>query len=328
MIFIFTSICDPHVDAVVKCLNLRNVNFIRINSEDLFDSKVTFSYLITESTYCLNITSHGRQWNVEKINVVYYRRPEKLILEKEDVERQIQIDELWSSIHAILFSFPDAIWLGHPLLDKVKSAKTLQHFIARKLLTNKIKLPDSLVSNLASVFEEFGNKYDDVILKPLNSRGVLTNSGWVPFFTERLNSSLLTKSCENQDRFNFQNAYFFQNYIQKKVEWRITVIGNSFFPCIIYSQENEFSANDWRKVDYTVVRHQSAEISNELKEFCQKFMRDLGVIFGAFDFIENELGEFYFLECNVNGQWLWIEELTGMKISAEIANFLIAQNEN
>jgi hypothetical protein len=32
------------------------------------------------------------------------------------------------------------------------------------------------------------------------------------------------------------------------------------------------------------------------------------------------------LEINSNGQWLWIEELTGMKISDAIAQLLIAHD--
>jgi hypothetical protein len=33
--------------------------------------------------------------------------------------------------------------------------------------------------------------------------------------------------------------------------------------------------------------------------------------------------EYVFLECNLNGQWLWIEFETGFKISEAIANLLM-----
>ena len=43
---------------------------------------------------------------------------------------------------------------------------------------------------------------------------------------------------------------------------------------------------------------------------------------GAFDFIVTPSGEYVFLECNPNGQWLWIEMETELKISEAIADAL------
>jgi len=48
----------------------------------------------------------------------------------------------------------------------------------------------------------------------------------------------------------------------------------------------------------------------------------LGLVFGCIDMIVTPRGEFIFLEINPNGQWLWIEELTGLPISEAIANTL------
>ena len=48
----------------------------------------------------------------------------------------------------------------------------------------------------------------------------------------------------------------------------------------------------------------------------------MGLNFGAFDFIVTPDNKYIFLECNPNGQWLWIELLTGQKISEKIANAL------
>ncbi len=45
---------------------------------------------------------------------------------------------------------------------------------------------------------------------------------------------------------------------------------------------------------------------------------------GAFDFIENEDG-ITFLECNLNGQYLWLEEDLGLPISEAIADELAAR---
>jgi D-alanine-D-alanine ligase-like ATP-grasp enzyme len=44
---------------------------------------------------------------------------------------------------------------------------------------------------------------------------------------------------------------------------------------------------------------------------------------GSLDFSLNKNGEYYFLEVNPNGQWLWLEHKTGVSISKEIANSLM-----
>jgi glutathione synthase/RimK-type ligase-like ATP-grasp enzyme len=68
------------------------------------------------------------------------------------------------------------------------------------------------------------------------------------------------------------------------------------------------------------------------KDFCNKIIHDrilalhrrFGLIYSSFDFVRTPDGEYVFLETNPFGQWLWIEDLTGMPISKAIANYLAA----
>lgn len=48
----------------------------------------------------------------------------------------------------------------------------------------------------------------------------------------------------------------------------------------------------------------------------------MGLNFGCFDFIVTPSLEYVFLECNPNGQWLWVELATEQRISEAIAEFL------
>ena len=51
-------------------------------------------------------------------------------------------------------------------------------------------------------------------------------------------------------------------------------------------------------------------------------MSRLNLRYGAIDFICDQQGELWFLEINPNGQWAWIENLTGYPIAAAIADEL------
>jgi hypothetical protein len=46
-------------------------------------------------------------------------------------------------------------------------------------------------------------------------------------------------------------------------------------------------------------------------------------LFSWWDLYVTPQNEYVFLECNPNGQWLWIERQTGMKISTAIAECLM-----
>jgi len=50
--------------------------------------------------------------------------------------------------------------------------------------------------------------------------------------------------------------------------------------------------------------------------------------FGAIDMVLTPNDEYVFLELNPNGQWLWLEHLTGLPISEEMAKLLIKAGQD
>jgi glutathione synthase/RimK-type ligase-like ATP-grasp enzyme len=235
----------------------------------------------------------------------------------------VYIDESWSGLHAILFTFIGARWFGHPHLDKINSSKLAQKIIADRLKQNikQVLTPDTILANHSSELISFCEKYPYLIIKPIDSRGVVNEEEWIPFFSERISSSDL-KAVIREQKYPNLNYCLLQEYIEKKHEWRITVVDQNVFGCLILSQDNENSKTDWRRIGYEEISHMAAEPPKYISDFCKQFLNSLQIHFGAFDFIETPEGKFYFLECNVNGQWLWIEESTGQKISKSIAEAL------
>ena len=69
------------------------------------------------------------------------------------------------------------------------------------------------------------------------------------------------------------------------------------------------------------------ELPENIRQFCLAFLQRMKLNFGCFDFIVTPEVEYVFLECNPNGQWLWIEMETGYDISKIMANNL-AKYEN
>lgn len=80
---------------------------------------------------------------------------------------------------------------------------------------------------------------------------------------------------------------------------------------------------DWRQgYDYGL-RHSAFELPDRITKQCCRFVRKMGLNFGCFDFIVTPSNQYIFLECNPNGQWLWVELETGLKISEAIADYLM-----
>jgi len=113
-----------------------------------------------------------------------------------------------------------------------------------------------------------------------------------------------------------------QEYIEKKLELRITIVGQKMFTCAIHSQDSEQTRIDWRRYDFRNVKHLPYQLPEKIKQKLHKLMKIWNLSFGAIDMILTPEGKYVFLEINPNGQWLWIEQLTEMPISRVIAELL------
>lgn len=72
---------------------------------------------------------------------------------------------------------------------------------------------------------------------------------------------------------------------------------------------------------------EAVEIPNVIDQKCRMLMESLGLVFGCFDFIVTPDGEYYFLEVNESGQFLWIEKLRPeIKMLDIFTEFLINKN--
>ena len=130
------------------------------------------------------------------------------------------------------------------------------------------------------------------------------------------------KNIEPADLIN--SPCLFQEYIPKDHELRVYVIGNEVYACKIESQTSKKTKVDWRNYDLSNTPHLPIEIIQETKQKCIKLVESLGLNMGALDLIVTPDGETVFLECNSEGSWLWIEELSGLPITEAVCRFLLS----
>jgi glutathione synthase/RimK-type ligase-like ATP-grasp enzyme len=116
----------------------------------------------------------------------------------------------------------------------------------------------------------------------------------------------------------------FQEFVEKRCELRITCVGKRVFACCIEPRDGDVTADDYR-FDTKNLTHTPYECP-ELHEKLHAYMEIFGLNFACFDIIISKTDEVIFLECNANGQWHWVEALTGLPIGEAIADVLMNQS--
>jgi glutathione synthase/RimK-type ligase-like ATP-grasp enzyme len=108
-----------------------------------------------------------------------------------------------------------------------------------------------------------------------------------------------------------------QEFVPKECELRITCVGEEVFACRIAARNSDVTADDYR-FDTANLEHEPVE-RPDLVGRMHSYMRSFDLNFGCFDFIVTKSGETIFLEMNPNGQWKWVQDLTGQPIGQAIA---------
>jgi glutathione synthase/RimK-type ligase-like ATP-grasp enzyme len=79
---------------------------------------------------------------------------------------------------------------------------------------------------------------------------------------------------------------------------------------------------DWRKNIDQEIEYRIGEIDDSVIQKCFNLMNLMNVQYGAFDFLKNIENKYIFLEVNLSGSWVWIEEVTGQKMTSAMVDML------
>lgn len=321
MILLLSDQSDAHYKYVKQILDRRGAETCTLNTTG-FPTKESMTFVISshqKGEVIFNIG--GKEFNVNDITSVWNRRtPPAMhnvqaphLIEYINRESQIFFDSLPHLINSFWVSHPDALRIG--------SMKTYQLSIASKL---GLKVPDSCIGNSPEQVRKFVSGHDKLVVKSLFMPAVVATDGGE---NDRL--LLFTKRIPKQEVEGLADRVhncpvIVQEYIEKDFELRITIVGNKVFACAIHSQESSKTMEDWRRYDIDNTPHKEFCLPEDISNKLVSLVKSLGLVFGCIDMIVTRNGEFVFLEINTNGQWLWIERLTGMAIGEELAGMIIS----
>ncbi len=316
-ILVLTNSDDgKHSDVVISKLKANGERVFRFDADRFATGEIIISFSLGAASSQFTIKSGSDSVQSDAIKSVWYRRPNYFKVsirdpvQKEYAEKEIQsfLDGLW----AILELDQDIFFLSQPSFIEKARKKSLQLTLALQL---GARIPRTIITNdPGDVLAFKATCRNEMICKAVSHE--FLSYGDTSY---NIPTTLVTEEHLRNIHLLKRAPVIFQEYIPKSYELRVTVVADDVFSVKIDSQGNPLTSVDWRnplcveKLDYSVTK-----VDPATENFCLKMLRALGLQFGAFDFVVDKAGEFYFLEINPNGQWYWLEEMAGALISDAI----------
>ncbi|MCT9934256.1 ATP-dependent carboxylate-amine ligase [Planotetraspora sp. A-T 1434] len=255
------------------------------------------------------------------LTALWWRRPlppaahpeltDPAVAEHAARESQALISDLWEHLPCRKVPAAESVF-------RRAGRKSSQLLLAAEL---GFTIPETLIATRAEALWDFHDRHDGrIVTKPFGAPWVenLQGGDTISRFCEPVSP----RDVAYADALRFCPVIV-QEYVPKRVELRVTVVGRRVFAAEIHSQASNRSRLDWRRYNTDVTPHRVHPLPCDVTRRCLAMADRLGLLYGAFDLILTPEGEYVFLEVNPNGQWLWIEELTGLPISQAICDLLL-----
>jgi glutathione synthase/RimK-type ligase-like ATP-grasp enzyme len=184
---------------------------------------------------------------------------------------------------------------------------------------------ETIVTADPAVAKEFLQEHDECIIKPVSRFGITlqrNGKGEKTIF-------YATKVHQGQD-IDLTNLHLAPSYFQEAIDpvadIRVNVVGDKIFATTITNPglDPTYTTRDWRLGHTTnTIQFTPHDLPVEVAHKCLAFMEHYGLQFSAFDLILDKKGEYWFIECNPNGQWAFVEDETEQPIGRAIADLLM-----
>jgi glutathione synthase/RimK-type ligase-like ATP-grasp enzyme len=314
MILVITKTNDNTADYVLQKMRNRGVSYVRLDSDKFAMASVSLYFETTLPS--IIVMPSNQRIQLEDISAIWLRR---LV--------QPEVSNNFSNKEARIFAEQEENFMLRWLVDSFSCSiidreadiiKARNKFTQLQLAKDiGLQIPPTLVTNDPFAARQFVDEYKHVAIKSIAGYGRRLENGFEAIYTHIVTPEIFKKF----DSIRFAPVCL-QQYINKKFELRITVVGEKIFACRLNSQQSSKTKIDWRKGN-VFIEHSKYSIEPDVETKILKMMRYFHIHFAAFDFIMTPNDELVFLEMNPGGQFVWIEELTGMPITDALIDELL-----
>jgi glutathione synthase/RimK-type ligase-like ATP-grasp enzyme len=319
-ILIVSSPKDGHVPPVLEALKRHGRETLWFDTQT-FPTDATISSEMSHGAANYTFTLNDHTIDVGQIERIWYRRPRPFHADMLYPAGSVAFaeEEFKMGIGGILRA-QGAQWMNYPLHNLEADYKPLQLRVAQ---TCGLRIPHTIITNKQDEARAFYEaEQGNVIYKTL-SFGALFTDGEQPE-QQAIYTSRVTKEHLQHGSIQYI-PHLFQEYIEKKIELRINIVADQLFATEIHTHDTT-PPIDWRR-DYSkhwyCEHHLPAIIQHQLLALVHHFHLQ----FAAIDMIISPQDEYYFLEVNPSGQWMWLQTRAGVPIAEAIAQFLAGETQ-
>jgi glutathione synthase/RimK-type ligase-like ATP-grasp enzyme len=279
------------------------------------DHELLISYGSRDDQHTAQLKVDDVDHDLLGVRSVWFRRPYHFDFRINDpIQRGAADREVRGILYGLWQLLAAKHWVSKPTSISRGQLKSYQLKVASQL---GLRIPDSVITNSPERAREFCLT-GPVVFKPIAEYSLEYGGDIRTAFTTRL-----THHHISQLDMVRKQPVLLQRWIAKKFEIRLTCVGRKFFAAKL-SCEGYEDVVDWRLPEvFPNLRYEPIDLPRYVADRVRSLMAFLDLEFGAIDFAVDNKGDYYFLEINPVGQWLWIEEETHLPISAAIAQRLI-----
>jgi glutathione synthase/RimK-type ligase-like ATP-grasp enzyme len=302
-ILIVSESGDVHANIVQHTLREHGIATTRL-AADRLPQEQTLSYLFNSSDETAQINASP----ASDIQTVWLRRrgqPGNFEADRDAIDDRISRQEVGEFWKFCQFALPPSARHINPILSKLQAQSKI--FQLRTAQGVGLRIPRTIISNDPGEVLEFTNSLGTVAFKSFspvhwNAPGHGADAV-TALFTTKISSRQVREHAPSIRR----APGIFQELITAVREYRVTLFGSSCIVAAIESTHGHASLSDWRAGSQASLKVSPASLPESLIARLRLFMERAELAFGAFDILETADHEFYFLEGNEAGQFLWIE---------------------
>lgn len=316
-VLILASRADEHAAAVLGEIDRRD-HHAQVLDLSTFPQEVALTMRYDTCRDCqprrfaLNV--EGSVLDLQSVGSIWWRRPQVPQISPDitrEGHRAFAANECQEAL-AGLWHALDGFWVNDPARDTVAHRKAYQLRVAQDI---GLRIPDTLITTEPEAARRF--------VDARGHRTVICKS-----FAATAEEWRETRLLGDDELAALDNVRYapviFQEYIPAVYDLRVTVVGEAMFAAAIHSQSTEYPV-DFR-IDIASARIEPVDLPDALQRGLQAYMDRLGLVYGAIDLRLTPDGSYVFLEINPAGQWLFIENVSGQPIAAEVARLLVERD--
>jgi glutathione synthase/RimK-type ligase-like ATP-grasp enzyme len=324
-VLIVTNSEDLHADLVAERIRSLGQAPFRLDLDD-YPAGYELGYVFSGGRWegSLVRTASGDSISLQDVGAIWMRKRASYRYRSGDLtahEKAHSDAETEHMLLGILRSL-DCRWMSHP--DAVRGSHWKPEQLGRAARMG-FAVPESLMTNVRAEVDRFSAAAEHgIVFKALSSiLDAAASVGPEEALSRGVPTTLIGAEHEEMLDSVAELPCFFQHYVPKRHELRVTVVGESVYAARIHSQDDPRTATDWRDMS-AEIRYEAEALAPEVERLCLDFVHSYGLTYGAIDLVVTPSGEHVFLENNPVGQFLFVEQLVPeLDMTGAVARWLV-----